>query len=644
MESGTLELLRCLQSGPYDESGWKNIRNLLRGQRRYLRAEADTSTLSDLVQLLESWSRGCENPRLGAEALREAADIAERELHQSERAVELRKRALTLSHGTGAGAGALRAPVAQAQPRPRNDAHELDREIETCEAALNEQADMDVVYKLAELYVQRGRDGDAEQAADLFCTLGDLLGNPAGMPMLQRALEQQPDHEEALALFQQYGGAAALEPSAPSQRPRSSATDPTAGTDEHKLHRIATHQTVAGLGPPSISPIASQASPLASDARGAASGPLVRPKLQSSTLGSPGSRARTQRGPSAPLVAPAPHGAISDSIVPNPQPDVATPTPLNTIEAETTHEAPTASMSAAAAIAGGSAGPKGPPPLKRARELQPVPQSAPVITIVQKPGISGAPVAPVSSLSPVVVDGDALERSRERLHQSRKRKRTIWAATIAATTAAAVVVIMVAPRSFEDVKQLAGIGGPETSSSTATATQPPTPLENPAPVDETPKATEAAGAPAPSVTPEPSAAQPAAPEPTPTDTPAVALTEPAHAPEPNAPSILPLLDDVVLRGGKLTPAQLTAAMSKLQPKLDKCYAETLEKKPRLKGRLTLAWTVRPNGKAVSAKKQGGTVKDADLIKCATKAITGTRFPKPKKQATQIRMPFELRKS
>ncbi|HKU44093.1 MAG TPA: AgmX/PglI C-terminal domain-containing protein, partial [Polyangiales bacterium] len=99
-----------------------------------------------------------------------------------------------------------------------------------------------------------------------------------------------------------------------------------------------------------------------------------------------------------------------------------------------------------------------------------------------------------------------------------------------------------------------------------------------------------------------------------------------------------------LRGGKWSDAQLTAAIDKLSPKLDACYVTALEKRPRLRGKLNVAWAVKLNGKAAAVKKQGGTLKDADLVRCTLDAIGSTRFPKPKKAALSIKLPLEFRKT
>ena len=205
MDPLTLELLRCLQSGPYDEPAWKHHRDMLRKQRRVLRAQHDLSTLADLVQLLEVWSKNCESPRAGADVLREAADIAERDLSKSSVATDLRRRAVALGHQESRGAAITSAETG----KRRKDMKDLNEAIQSYEAKLDADADMETVYHLAELYSQRGNTGDAEQAADLYCTLGDLLGHPAGLQMLQRALEHVPRHPEARRLLAQYDGVTA---------------------------------------------------------------------------------------------------------------------------------------------------------------------------------------------------------------------------------------------------------------------------------------------------------------------------------------------------------------------------------------------------------------------------------------------------
>jgi hypothetical protein len=279
--------------------------------------------------------------------------------------------------------------------------------------------------------------------------------------------------------------------------------------------------------------------------------------------------------------------------------------------------------------------------------------------------------APVTSLSPVVTDHDGLERSRARLTEMRARKRKIAIGVAAAAAVAVVATGLIAPRSLDDAQQMAkrmfsgeredtrvaAVGRPEGETSTDTSASTNTGARPGASAATSTGAGTSMDAPQPS----PAATQPVPTQPvyTPPAQTAKALeAEPAPAPiakdaagakdapaakDGPVPKVNALLDQVNQRGGKLTDAQLTAAVEKLSPKLDQCYATALEKKPRLKGRLIVGFTIKQNGKAAAAKKQGGTIKDADLTRCTLDAILGTKFPRPKKQAAQVRLPFEYKK-
>jgi hypothetical protein len=712
MDPQTLELLRSLQSGPYDEPAWKNYRGMLRTQRRVLRAQQDLSTLSDLVQLLDTWAQNCGSPRVAAEVLREAADVAERDLSQAAASADLRKRAVAIGHAESLGAGTTHTSTGMR----RKDSKDLNEAIAQYERALDDDADMETVYHLAELYSQRGDPGDAQQAADLYYTLGDVLGHPAGLPMLQRALEHVPDHADARRLLAQYERAqpTAAQPTA-SQRP---STRREAPVDElgpaPMIHSAPSSATLRARTQPKSTRTNSINAARTNEPRGRTATPAYM-------SGAPPSDQAAPR-----LAAPAPAGrgdprkttpGIAPALVQANLASGGKAFGANTSDARQGNIAhamasqPIADEPAAASEPAGKAPPalrvatandsaetsKAPPPLRaaerRAAGQFPGPHPAPVITIVQsgqsaQPSALSAPptatsmppsgtslspsgtTAPVTSLSPVVTDDDTLQRSRARLSATRSRKRKIITGTLSAAAVAAAAAFFVAPRSLEDAQLLAKrmFGSEQTGTSAATNTTTASrPDSDPSQqmasgsltAKETTQGAVTAGGAAPSITPTPipgiptaapTAAAPAAPEPTPapttvTETPAPA-TPPAkkEAPAP-ALSVRAMIDQVNQRGSKLTEQQLTAALEKAAPKLEQCYAQALEKKPRLKGRLIVAWTVRPNGKVSGAKKQGGTIKDAELARCTIDAISTTKFPKPKKQqAVLIRLPLEYRKS
>jgi hypothetical protein len=272
---------------------------------------------------------------------------------------------------------------------------------------------------------------------------------------------------------------------------------------------------------------------------------------------------------------------------------------------------------------------------------------------------------PLTSLSPVEVDDDGpTTESHSRGWPPRKHWLAGAGAVLVGAAAAAALFLMTPSESSKD----------SLGSLPSAATQPPPAPPIAAPLD----APGATAAPAPTVPTKPS---PGSAEPTTTaagetgepvqaeaarsaEAPAAAEAEPKlpggeTAPQPQASDsasakpaeitekpaeVTALLPLAVVRGGKLTEAQLTTAMSKLTPKLEACYAQTLEKKPRTKGRLIFNLTVKPNGRVTGTKKQGGTIKDADLIRCSTDAIDEARFPKPRKQAAKLKLAFEYRRS
>jgi len=108
----------------------------------------------------------------------------------------------------------LSVPPLAAAEAANDDA--LSAQIAAAEQALDADASPDRVRELAELLVERDAQGDREQAADLYCTIGEVLGNPAGIPMLDRALSLVPDHAEAKALLTRY----ALRPRLPISSPK----------------------------------------------------------------------------------------------------------------------------------------------------------------------------------------------------------------------------------------------------------------------------------------------------------------------------------------------------------------------------------------------------------------------------------------
>jgi hypothetical protein len=238
MDQQTLELLRVLQSGERDPGTLRQLQALLPPERARLTAADDRATLADISELLEVWADTAPPP-LAAAATAEAAEIADTDLEQAERAIQLYRLSLErapaelealrkleallrrrgeherLEAALGAHAELLSAardvdPALVAEVLRRlgklraERGKDLGAAIDAYERALDLAADTDVIHELAALYAQRGSNGDAAQAADLYCTLGDALGAVEGAAMLERALDLAPAHDAALELLETY--------------------------------------------------------------------------------------------------------------------------------------------------------------------------------------------------------------------------------------------------------------------------------------------------------------------------------------------------------------------------------------------------------------------------------------------------------
>jgi tetratricopeptide (TPR) repeat protein len=151
------------------------------------------------------------------------------------------------------------------------------------------------------------------------------------------------------------------------------------------------------------------------------------------------------------------------------------------------------------------------------------------------------------------------------------------------------------------------------------------------------------------------AAAPAAPAPVaaaPTPPPPVVAPTPPPAPEPVAEkkkaepkkqqkgTIKVAAKEIKVKGGKISGTQIMVALEDVLPKIESCYADALEGKPKLAGKLTLGFSIQKTGKLAGARIAKSTVKNKPLETCAVEALEGQRFPKVKKAAT-VTMPIGL---
>ena len=235
MEERTLLLLRTMQTAERTEAGLAGVRAMLTEERPGLRAFDDRATLADASELLEVWSEAAP-PQVAAGALVLAGEIAEQDLQQLERAVQLYQRSLELAPTqlaaldalqrglTNAGRGVefepmlaghidrlataegldpeLLAQQLQRLGTLRNAGSDLAGAISAYERAVEHSADPDLVRDLAEAYARRNAPGDGAQASELFTMLAEVLGPPESSALIERALDLAPGNLPALSALE----------------------------------------------------------------------------------------------------------------------------------------------------------------------------------------------------------------------------------------------------------------------------------------------------------------------------------------------------------------------------------------------------------------------------------------------------------
>ncbi len=104
------------------------------------------------------------------------------------------------------------------------------------------------------------------------------------------------------------------------------------------------------------------------------------------------------------------------------------------------------------------------------------------------------------------------------------------------------------------------------------------------------------------------------------------------------------LDDIRVKERTVTPVAI-ASTAKVSGRLDRktvqsiirrnlsgikwCYQDALQRNPKLKGKVTLSFTILPTGKVQSPNARNPSITDAALISCIKKKMGRWRFPSPK---------------
>ncbi len=116
-----------------------------------------------------------------------------------------------------------------------------------------------------------------------------------------------------------------------------------------------------------------------------------------------------------------------------------------------------------------------------------------------------------------------------------------------------------------------------------------------------------------------------------------AATEPAAETEPRLVRMVPEL--LRISGGKIDQDEVMKAAESAYPRMERCYDRALKLRPRLKGRVVLFWAIQTSGRAIRARRAGGTIQNRPFARCLAGAISGTRFPRPTGRAALVRLPF-----
>jgi TonB family protein len=126
--------------------------------------------------------------------------------------------------------------------------------------------------------------------------------------------------------------------------------------------------------------------------------------------------------------------------------------------------------------------------------------------------------------------------------------------------------------------------------------------------------------------------------------------QPAAQPEPEPkadeqPQTVKLVTKLMrIRGGALDQGKVIETVQGTFPQMERCYKKARKQRPRLQGRVVLAWTVKTSGRVAGARRVGGTIKNRAFAGCLAGAIKKARFPKPRRKNARVQLPFVFKKT
>ncbi len=732
MDAHTLRLMSRLRWGPFDATALGRIREELELQRDVLATAGDREALVSLVEHLQGWSKSAREPALASVALFEAATVAETELEDFERAADLYVLSLEQDPANTQGLaraepllkklgrheqletiigallqalgqlGEAEAPklaqVFRVLARLRSEQNrDVSEVIQALEGALDAAPDISDLSALGELYETRAAPGDAQRAAHLYATLGDVLGDPEGLPMLEKALDQMPVHQQALELLEKLVPEAehgarlknrwtayiAQAPAGPEADARRWSLVRAYRADGQLQEALDCLLPLVNKGDKAAAEVeveiraqlALQQSAAAQPSPDAAGGERRPPPLPGKRM----SFKKTMLGHGAPVIPAVPVGgearepsrqSDSDRSASYPAPVFPPPDPEQqpAVQEAQQYRAPQANDEEAISAQRATADPAldarpqqpvhahpeqspeaGAAELAAAMYAQPhqAPAERPAAGVFEQPATEGfeqpgapgvysepSPQAPEPALDPGVMpnaevagydlDMGAAEASAFARPRPKGKLLIAGAAALAFGAAGAFALAMFTQQTPD------GPATPSNAVEPAVAKEPPRPeaakTETPKPSD---KARETAGD-VPKEAPKPSQQ-------------AGKAAKRAKRKRPG-PSVSMVAKLVKYRGGKLDKGRFRKAVQGALPKMKKCYVRTLKRKPRLRGRITFTWSVNKRGRPFSVKRVRGTIKDKPLTRCVSQAIRATRYPKPRRRAAKVWVPFAFRKT
>jgi len=665
MDTDTDALLKVLQGGPHDEETLAFIRDGLEREVSTRRASGDPDAVGELVDVLEGWAEGAAAP-LASGVYADCGQLAETELGDPARAQQLFTLAIDLDpenvdalerlqvllvadgqHDRLEAVLTMQATALRARPDAEPDAvayvwallgflyaehgGDLDRAIEAYERALELCPDIDTMSELAGVYMLRNVDGDATQAAELYCALGDVLEGDERVVALQLALDNQPDHTEAMELLEETLGDDAQGVQLVERWRAYLAINPDGPNSEGRRRSLANALVAAGDHEEALvvlRPLSVAGNEIAQHMREnilqgrADSGDPIRPSVPASRSGhtqvgfklpefedrpatrqrhavlagvSGRLRASLGRRPSdpPPRLQPAPTGVATAPGGPAP---VAAPAPEAARTATPVQPAPPRSTV--------------PPADEPASDERAEPGVAAVSTSPQAPTPSQPPaaepaLAPLEhgSLKPIALPADkappggvlAWDSVPPPWRKSLERARANPATKRLAAGAVAAAVLGVAAALWISA------GGLDADAATAAAAQGAEAADG---ADGSPP--ETAG----------------------------------EAPTRKGIRVVSVRRHMKSSGGTIPRAELARAIRRTVPRVERCYRRALKRNPALSGRVNFALQVKSNGRVADVKRGGGSIRDRAMVRCAVSAIGKVRFPKPKGEPANVS--FRLR--